>query len=123
MVSSNLLPPELPILAQEAGGGGFGGLPLLLIAFGAMYFLLVRPQQKRARAQRALVSSIGVGDLVVTIGGIHGTVYSLDEDTVLLEIVPGTIITMTRTAIGRRVIDADTELDDVDDVDDARDES
>ena len=94
----------LPLFAQE--GGGLGGLPLLIIAFVAMYFLLIRPQQKRAKAQRELVSSIGVGDRIITVGGIHGVVTSLDDDTLLLEIAPGTTITMTRNAVGRRVIDA-----------------
>lgn len=99
-----------PVVAQE-GGGGFAGLPLLLIAFVAMYFLLIRPQQKRAKKQRALVQSLGVGDRVITIGGIHGVVRSLDDDTVVLEVAPGTTMTMTRSAVGRRVVDADAESD------------
>ena len=100
----------VPVFAQE--GGGFASLPFLLIAFAAMYFLLIRPQQKRAKAQRALVSSIGVGDRVVTIGGIHGVVQSVDDDTLILEVAPGISVTMSRSSVGRRVVDASTGADD-----------
>lgn len=114
LVAFPVAPPAVavaPVVAQEGGGGGFAGLPLLLIAFVAMYFLLIRPQQKRAKKQRELVQSLDLGDRVVTIGGIHGVVRSLDDDTVLLEVAPGTTITMTRAAVGRRVVDADAESD------------
>ena len=58
------------VLAQQ-GGGALGGLLPLLIIGVLFYFLLIRPQQKRARAQRELHSSLSVGDMVVTIGGFH----------------------------------------------------
>lgn len=80
-------------------------LPLLLIAL-AFYFLVIRPQRKRAEAQRSLLSSIGTGDRVVTIGGFHGTVESVDEDTLRLELAPGTVVTIARQAVARKVTDA-----------------
>jgi preprotein translocase subunit YajC len=83
--------------------------PLLLIV-AVFYFLLIRPQQQRARQHRQLVASVAPGDRVVTIGGLHGTVQGLDEDTVRLEVAPGTVITFTRQAIARRLIDADAGL-------------
>lgn len=79
-------------------------LPLLLIAL-AFYFLVIRPQRKRAEAQRSLLSSIGTGDRVVTIGGFHGTVESVDEDTLRLELAPGTVVTIARQAVARKVTD------------------
>jgi preprotein translocase subunit YajC len=54
------------------------------------------------------MSSIGVGDRIVTIGGIHGTVVELDDDTLRVEVSPGTVITIARAAVGRRLLDADT---------------
>lgn len=99
---------------QTGGGGGFASfLPLLLI-IAVFYLLLIRPQQRKARQHQELVRSIGTGDVVVTIGGIHGTVETIDEDTVRLEVAPGTVLTMTRAAIARRVVDADSGVEDDD---------
>lgn len=96
----------VPVVAQEASA--LGGLLPFIIVLGAMYLLLIRPQQKRAKAQRELVASLGVGDRVVTVGGIHGSIQSLDDDTIRLEVSPGTSITMARSSVGRRLVDADT---------------
>jgi preprotein translocase subunit YajC len=84
-------------------------LPLILIV-AVFYLLLIRPQQRKARQHQELVQSTNVGDRVVTIGGIHGTVQTIDEDTVQLEVSRGTTITMARTAIARRLVDADTAV-------------
>src|SRR5438093_13069254 len=77
-------------------------LPLILIGV-VFYFLLIRPQQRRARAQRELTQSVDVGDEVVTIGGIFGTVRSMDDDSVTLEVAPGTAMRFVRSAIARRI--------------------
>lgn len=82
-------------------------LPILLI-IAVFYLLLIRPQQKRARQHRELVSSIENGDRIVTIGGLHGTVGAVDEDTVRLELIPGTTITVSKQAVSRRLVDADS---------------
>src|SRR5690349_4020598 len=54
-------------------------------------------------ARRALIASVGVGDEVVTTGGIHGTVRTLGDDTVELEIAPGVVVTLARGAIAGRL--------------------
>ena len=77
-------------------------LPILLL-FGVMYFLLVRPQQRRVRAQRALVETLAVGDEVVTIGGVLGHVVGLDDDSAEVQTTPGTVIRFRRTAISGKV--------------------
>lgn len=82
-------------------------IPIVLI-IAVFYFLLIRPQQKRARQHRELVSSIETGDRIVTIGGLHGTVEAVDEDTVHLQLVPGTTVTVSKQAVSRRLVDADT---------------
>ena len=103
------------LLATESTGGGGGGvvsfLPLLLIV-AVFYLLLIRPQQRKARAHQALVQSVSEGDRIVTIGGIHGTVERLDDETVRIEIAPGVAITMARGAVAKKVVDADTAVDD-----------
>ncbi|HVL98482.1 MAG TPA: preprotein translocase subunit YajC [Egibacteraceae bacterium] len=95
----------VPVVAQE-GGAIAGFLPIVLI-IAVFYFLLIRPQQKRARQHRELVESVGVGDRVVTIGGMHGTVRSVDEETIRLELAPNMDVTLAKQAVSRRLIDAD----------------
>lgn len=100
------------ILAQEGGSALSGLLPLLLIGV-LFYFLLIRPQQKRAKNQRELISSLSVGDLVVTIGGFHGIVQSVDGDTIRLELNHGNVVTLSKQAVARRVVeDADADISD-----------
>ena len=65
----------------------------------AFFFLIVRPQRRRAQAHRQFVATLQVGDEVMTTGGILGTVRSLDDDLVDLEIAPGTVIRVARMAV------------------------
>jgi preprotein translocase subunit YajC len=79
-----------------------------IISLGLMvaifYFLLIRPQQRRVRQQRELVNSLDVGDEVITIGGMLGTIRGLDEDEVRLEVSPGTEIRMVKSAVARKFV-------------------
>jgi preprotein translocase subunit YajC len=70
----------------------------------AMYFLMIRPQQRRARAQRDLIQSLEVGDEVVTIGGMFGTVRDVDDDAVMVEVSPGTTLRFVKSAIARKLV-------------------
>lgn len=108
--------------ASEGGSGLVTLLPLILMV-GVMYFLLIRPQQKRQRAQREMIRELAVGDEVVTIGGFYGTIRSIDEDTddVILEVAPGTTMRMIRGAIARPVSE-DTPEDDDEGVEDDHDD-
>ena len=107
------------LLAQAEGGGGSTlGLLVPLVLMGVLfYFLLIRPQQRRARAQRDLISSVEVGDEIMTAGGILGTVTAMDDDDELLtvEIAPGTRIRVVKRAVSQRFVEeeeADEKLDD-----------
>ncbi|MGH9149246.1 MAG: preprotein translocase subunit YajC [Acidimicrobiales bacterium] len=75
--------------------------PLLL--FGLMYVLLIRPQQQRVRAQRALVQSLEVGDEVITVGGLLGRVVDLDDEVATVEAAPGVTLRFRRVAISGRL--------------------
>ena len=86
-------------------------LPILLIGV-VFYFLLIRPQQRRARAQKELTQTTEVGDEVVTIGGIFGVVREVDDDSVLLEVAPGTELRFLRSAIARKLLPEDEAADD-----------
>ena len=80
-------------------------LTLIYIAviFVAFYFLLIRPQQKRAKEQAALMSSLATGDRVVTVGGMFGTIERLDSEIVDLRISDGVVVEVARSAIASRV--------------------
>ena len=78
-------------------------MPLLLIVmlFGVMYFMMIRPQQKRRREALAMQAELGPGDEIVTIGGLHATVTAVDDDVVTVEIAPGVHARYARPAIAR----------------------
>ena len=90
-------------LAQEGGqgapGGGFGALlfpGLLLVVF---YFLLIRPQQKRAKEHRKMVEALGKGDEVVTNGGIAGRITDVGDTFATLEIADGVQVRLQKGAV------------------------
>ena len=79
-----------------------------LILFGGMYFLLIRPQQQRARRQRQLILELQAGDRVVTAGGLIGTIRVLTDQEVTLEVAPGTEVKILRVAVSRHAEDPPT---------------
>ena len=91
-----------PAFAQSAGGGGdlTSLLPFVLI-FVVFYFFLIRPQQKRAREHREMVSQLRRGDKVITSGGLVGTVTKSvdDQETVEVEIAKDVKVNIMRTMI------------------------
>lgn len=93
----------IPLAQQSTGGGGLATILMLVVLGAFFYFLLIRPQQRRARQQRELLASLEVGDEVVTVGGLFGTIRSLDSDRVRLEVAPGVELTFVRNAIARKV--------------------
>ena len=78
-------------------------LIFLVLLIAIFYFMLIRPQKKRVEQHQNLLSSIGVGDEVVTIGGLHGTVRSIGAEDVEIEAAPGVTMRFVKTAIARRV--------------------
>ena len=91
------------LFAMAPQGEGGGGLMSTLIMFGAIflifYFMIIRPQQKRAKEREKLLSIIQKGDKVVTSGGLHGVVAGLDEKTVLLQVGDNMKLKFERSAI------------------------
>lgn len=91
-----------PAYAQSTGGP-FGGdlmafLPMVAI-FVVFYFLLIRPQQKRARETRAMLEALQKGDEVVTAGGVVGKISKISEAYAEVDIAPNVTITVQRSAI------------------------
>jgi preprotein translocase subunit YajC len=85
--------------------------PLIAIAlmFLVFWVLIILPQQRRVRAHQALVRSIEIGDEVMTTSGLYGTIASLDEDDVVLEVAPGTTLRFARGAIAKKVDELEPE--------------
>ncbi len=94
--------------APPTGGGGGGqsaimNLVPLVFMFGIFYFLLIRPQQKKAKEHRALLDALKKGDQVITAAGIHGKVTAIDENVITLEIAPGVNIKINKGYIASLV--------------------
>ena len=68
--------------------GNFGMLPLLVIFFAAMYFLMIAPQQKKQKQWQSMLSELKTGDRITTTGGIRGTIISLKDDSMVLRVAP-----------------------------------
>ena len=81
------------------GGGGFIELLPLVLIFVVFYFLLIRPQQKRAKEHKAMVSALTKGDEVVTQGGLLGKVTKIGDSFVSMEITEGTEVKVQRNMI------------------------
>ena len=71
----------------------------LVLIFGVMYFLMIRPQRKRQKEHQQLLEELRRGDKVVTAGGVHGVVESLSEDSVVLKIESGATIRVSRNSV------------------------
>jgi len=88
-----------------ASGGAGGGMAAfqqiipLVFMFAIFYFLLIRPQQKKAKEHKALLESMKKGDNVITAGGVHGKVVAVENDLVTLEIANNVNIKITKSYI------------------------
>jgi preprotein translocase subunit YajC len=103
------------ILAQnQTGGGQLTFLISLVLMVAIFYFLLIRPQQRRVRQQRELVNSLAVGDEVVTIGGMFGTIFEMDDEGVTLDVGSGTRIRFVKQAIARKFVREEPESEEAD---------
>jgi preprotein translocase subunit YajC len=104
---------RLPLLMgvpQGGAAGAEGGATSILptfVTFGLVflifYFLIIRPQNKKQKDTKKMLEALQKGDRVVTIGGIHGTIQSIKEDTVTLRISGDTKMTFSRSAISNVV--------------------
>jgi preprotein translocase subunit YajC len=82
---------------------GLSSLIFLGLLIAIFYFMLIRPQKKRVEAHRQLVESVSPGDEIITMTGIYGTVRSIGDENVEVEIAPGTTVRFLKSAIGRKV--------------------
>jgi preprotein translocase subunit YajC len=86
--------------AAPAGGmAAFQQIIPLVFMFAIFYFLLIRPQQKKAKEHKALLESIKKGDSIITAGGVHGKITSVEDGIAGLEIATGVIIKINKAYI------------------------
>ena len=72
---------------------------MMVVLFGLMWLLLIRPQQRKQRQQQSLLSSLEVGQEVMTAGGLYGTISDVDIEEVVLEVAPGVNVRMDKRAV------------------------
>src|SRR5690606_13988752 len=94
--------PAYAQAAQPQGGlfgGGLGGLLFPLVLIGVMWFLMIRPQMKRAKEHREMLGKLATGDEVLTNGGVAGTVTAIGDNFVTVEIADNVRIRVQKGAI------------------------
>lgn len=97
---------KLSLLAQAASDGSQTMIYQVVMwvgIIGVFYFFMIRPQQKKQKEQKELLGNLKKGDQVVTIGGIHARIYTVEEATVTLELDKGVKLTVEKSAISRTI--------------------
>jgi len=92
--------------AGGAGGGLAGFLPIIIL-FAIFYFLLIRPQQKKAKEHKDMITNLKKGNRIITSGGIYGTILNLDDTTIGLEIAEKVKIKISRGNVAALLSDAE----------------
>ncbi len=90
-----------------AQGDPFGFLLPMIIVFVALYFLMIRPQQKKQKAHSALVAGLKVGDEILTVGGILGKITGVSDHYVVVKVSDNTEIKMQKASVSQ-VVPKDT---------------
>jgi preprotein translocase subunit YajC len=94
---------ESLLLVGQASGPGSGGLlqiaPFFLLMFGVMYFIMIRPQQKQAQQQKAMLAALTKGDEVVTQGGMIGKIHAITDRVVTIEVANGVKVRLLKGSI------------------------
>tara|TARA_B100001142_G_scaffold176762_1_gene176456 strand:- start:31298 stop:31594 length:297 start_codon:yes stop_codon:yes gene_type:complete len=87
------------MILLQAGGTGMSSLIMFSMIFAVMYFFMIRPQVKKQKKERAYRAALKKGDKVITIGGIHGKITDIKEDTFILETHANNILKVEKTAV------------------------
>jgi len=94
---------------KQAGLANYSMFILIALMIVVFYFLLIRPQRKQAQKHQEMISRLERGDEVVTIGGIHGVIKKISDETVVLEVDKGVRIKFSKSAIARSLTEHEEE--------------
>lgn len=94
-------------MGGAAGNGGAQGNPLgafvpLILMFAIFYFLLIRPQQKKAKQHKEMINNLKIGDRIVTNGGLYGTIVRMKDATIIVEIAEKVQVEMLRNTVAEK---------------------
>ena len=84
-----------------AGGAGFQTVLMFGLIFGIMYFVVIRPQNRRMQEHAALIAGLKKGDAIVTVGGLHGRVVAVEEKTLSVEIAKTVRVSIDKDKVAR----------------------
>jgi len=98
-VLSFFIPNAMAQTAGAAGPSGTINIVMMVALFAIFYFLLIRPQQKRQKEHKNMVTGLVKGDEIVTMGGVLGKITAVDENFITLEIAKGTEIKVQRMSV------------------------
>lgn len=87
------------LLQAQASGGGYTGILMIVAMIAIFYFFMIRPQNKKQKEIRKAREAMGVGDKVVTAGGIYGKIREVQEATFMVEIAPNVTIKIEKTSV------------------------
>lgn len=83
---------------------GIGGIPpnliFIVLLFGLMYFMLIRPQQQQRKRRDQMLGSLKKGDKIVTLGGIHGTITEMADDHLIIRVADKVEIRLNKSGVG-----------------------
>jgi preprotein translocase subunit YajC len=96
---SNAYAQSNPLDALGATGGFLGQYGFLILMFVAMYFLMIRPQQKRAKEQKTMMEALAKGDEIVTAGGLLGRISKITDQYITLEIASGAELIVQKNSV------------------------
>jgi preprotein translocase subunit YajC len=97
-------------------------LIIMVLMLGVMYVLMIRPQRQRQAQQQAMIDGAGVGDDVLTTGGIYGTISEVEGDDIVVEIASGVTVHMTRRGIAAVLPPEDEEDEEIEELEDAEEQ-
>ena len=98
-MSAMLINPAWAQASGGASGGGIESMILIVLMFGVLYFLMIRPQMKRAKEHKSMIDALQKGDEVVTSGGVIGRISKINENYVTLEVSDKVEILVQRPAV------------------------
>ena len=89
----------IQLIILQVQGSGWSSMIFMVAIIGVFYFFMIRPQQKKSKDQKKFVEEVKKGDLVVTIGGAHGRVAEIEDDTFILEFERGARIKFSKSSV------------------------